>query len=143
MKRLLKKVLLIVVLFAPMFINTDCKKQKKCGCRGDVLGTYSYSSIVYFSDESPSITMQIAGYYYDYYTVCNPDEIRSKLEGFNSGEELVVTGNYYWDCNYVSQASNYSYSAYNTYRSYVIYVTDIFKDMYGKDDSDEILKRAQ
>ena len=140
MKRLFKKVLIIIVLFAPMFINTDCKKQKKCGCRGDVLDTYSYSSIVYFSDESPTIAF--AGYFNDYYTVCNPDEIRSKLENFKNGEELVVTGNYYWDCNYVQQVNSNSYYS-SIQRSYVIYVTDIYKNMYGKDDSDEILKRAQ
>ena len=140
MKRLLRKALVIVILFAPLFINTDCKKQKRCGCRGDVLFPLNnVDSNVFFDSESPIITMQTIGDYYSYYTFCNPDEIMPKLENFKSGDELVVSGNVYWDCNYVMQASSGSYSAYS-YRSYNIYVTDIFMNLYG---TDETLKKVE
>jgi len=141
MKKLLRKALVIVVLFAPLFVSTDCKKQKKCGCRGDVLNEYYYSSYVIFDDESPTITMQIVGNYTDFYTVCNPDEIKPKLANFKSGDVLVVSGNVYWDCNYVWNSSNSGQSSY--YRSFNIDVKDIFMNMYGKDDIEETLERAQ
>ena len=132
MKRLLRKALLIVILFAPLFINTDCKKQKRCGCRGDVLYTYSGKpSYVYLENESFTIWMKTVDNYYNTYTFCNPDEIMQQLEIFKYGEELSVSGNVYWDCNYVMQASNYTYQS-TLYQAYQIYVTDIYKDMYGK-----------
>ena len=145
MRKLLRKVLLIVVLFTPMFINTDCKKQKRCGCppRGDILYSYNLENNVHFSDESTTIVMYMMnGYgYYDSYTFCNPDEWRSELEKYKSGDALVVSGNVYWDCNYVMQASSSYYSSYSS--AYNIYVTDIYMNLYGKDDSDETLKGAQ
>jgi hypothetical protein len=145
MKRLLKKLLVVIVLFAPLFINTDCKKQKRCGCppRGDELYELTKRpSYVFFDKDNPIITMQTYDDYYSYYTFCNPDEIMPKLKNFKSGDELNVSGQVFWDCNYVMQANNQSYSTYS-YRSYNIYVTDIYMNMYGKDDSDETLKRAQ
>ena len=141
MKKRLRKLLVIVVLFMPMFINTDCKKQKRCGCRGDVLYPIAAESYVYFTDESPIITMTTTSDYYSYYTFCNPDEIMPKLANFKNGDVLVVSGDVFWDCNYVMQSSSGSYSAYS-YRAYSIYVTDVYMDMYGKDDSDETLKGA-
>jgi len=144
MKRLLRKLLVIVVLFAPLFLNTDCKKQKRCGCqhRDELYPLENAISYVFFDDESPIITMQSPKdpyYPYSYFTFCNPDEIRSKLENFKSGEELMVTGSVYWDCQYVMQSSSGSYQAYS-YRSYNIYVTDIYKNMYGTGEADETLK---
>ena len=146
MKRLLRKILVVVVLFAALFINTDCKKQKRCGCRGDVLYGYQNETEVYFSDETSTIMMYVINSYgsVDQFTFCNPDEIRPKLEKFKSGvDALVVLGNVYWDCNYVMQASSNPYYGYGYGAAYNIYVTDIYMDMYGKDDNDETIKRAQ
>ena len=141
MKKLLRKALVIVILFVPLFINTDCKKQKKCGCRGDVLYPFSAPANVYFDDESSIITMLQVGNPYYIYTFCNNDEIRPMLENYKSGDELMVSGNVYWDCNYVMQASSNPYSSY--YQYYNIYVTeDIYMDMYGKDDSNAELKKG-
>jgi hypothetical protein len=146
MKKLLRKALIVFVLFAPLFVNTDCKKQKRCGCppRGDELFLYERENKVYFEDDSPMIMMyENSGYTYNTYSFCNPDEIRPKLENLKNGDELVVKGNVYWDCNYVMQASNNPYYGYNYGTSYNIYVTDIYKNMYGKDNSDETLKGAK
>jgi hypothetical protein len=144
MRKILRKTLIIVVLFAPLFVNTDCKKQKKCGCRGDILFQYGRESQIYVDDRSSVIVMQqegYVGYYYDYYTFCNPDEIMPQLANFKSGDVLMVVGNVYWNCNYVMQESSNPYSSYAN--SYDIYVTDIYMNMYGEDNSDETLKRAQ
>ena len=148
MKRLLKKVLVIIVLFAPLFINTDCKKQKKCGCNGDILAEYDRESHVFFDaedDESNTIYMQqvgYVGYYYDSYTFCNPDKWKTELKKYKTGEILVVKGHYYWDCNFVmQQSSSYGYGYGG--RSYNIYVDSVYVNMYGKNINDETLKRAQ
>ena len=146
MKRLLRKLLVIVVLFAPLLVNTDCKKQKKCGCRGDILNDYDRESHVFFDNETNVIYMQqvgYVGYYFDSYTFCNPGEWKTELEEkYKTGDVLVVKGHYYWDCNFVMQQSGsygYGYSG----RSYNIYVTEMYMEMYGKDNPDETLKRAQ
>ena len=139
MKRLLRKVLVITVLFLPLFISTDCKKQKKCGCQGDVLWEYNSAwtgSYVYFYPESSTIFMEEVGNPYDRYTFCNPDEVRPKLANFKAGDILVVKGSVFWDCNYVWQSSNNPYQSY-MYRAFNIYVTDIYMDMYGKDGNDK------
>ena len=132
MRKILRKTLVIVVLFASLFVNTDCKKQKRCGCRGDVLYSYTNENEVYFNEENTIIIMYVVNLYgyYDTYTFCNPDEWRSKLEKFKSGTALVVSGNVYWDCNYVMQASSNPYSTYSYGSSYNIYVTDLYMDMY-------------
>ena len=62
------------------------------------------------------------------------------LENFKYGDELMVSGNVYWDCNYVMQASSNPYSS--LYQYYNIYVTDIYMDMYGKDNSNDELKKG-
>ena len=139
MKRLLRKAFLIVVLFATAFINTDCKKQKRCGCGKDVLFPLEDEiCYVYFSDETSTITMMRAGDYYSNYTFCNPDEIRPKLENVKYGAEMVVSGDVFWDCSYVWQESN-SYS-YSSYRSYTIIVKDIYVDLYGRGNLNEDIK---
>ena len=141
MKSLLRKLLVIIVLFAPLFVNTDCKKQKRCGCRGDALYDYEsrFEDQVHFSDESSMILMYNLTIYntYDSYTFCNPDEIRPKLENYKSGDVLVVKGKIFWDCNYVIQVSNNPYTSYNYGRAYNIYVTDIYMDLYGKDKNEK------
>ena len=125
---------MFIVLLTPLFTNTDCKKQKKCGCSGDVL--YSYTGVeyyVYFGEESPVISMIQVGNSFDTYTVCNTDEIKPKLTNFKSGVVLKVAGDIFWDCNYVMQSGNsYSYSYSSMYRAFNIRVNDIYMDMYGK-----------
>ena len=140
MKKILIKTLLIIALFAPLFLNTDCRKQKKCGCqhRDELFPLEKTVSFVYFEEESTRITMQTPMDPYSYFTFCNPEEVRSKLSNLRSGEELVITGSVYWDCNYVMQQSQYSYQV--GMRAYNIYVTDIFRNMYGKDDSNQDIK---
>ena len=129
MKSLLRKLLVIIVLFAPLFVNTDCKKQKRCGCppRGDIIRQYNYENAVYFNDESTMVQMFE---YYDSYTFCNPDRWREELKKYKSGDALVVKGDVYWDCSWVMQASNNPQGSLGA--SYQIYVDTIYMEMYGK-----------
>jgi len=140
MKKILRKTLLIIALFAPLFLNTDCKKQKKCGCqhKDELYPLEKAVSYVYFDDESTIITMTSPMDPYSYFTVCNIDFVRPKIANFKTGEELIVTGSVFWDCNYVMQQSQYSYQV--GMRAYNIYVTDIYKNQYGKDDSNQDIK---
>ncbi|MDR2886501.1 MAG: hypothetical protein LBV26_00605 [Bacteroidales bacterium] len=132
MKRLLKKMLVAVVISAPLFISTDCKKQKQCGCGKDIIQSPADAVFyVYFKPGDMASIYMTPSSGIDIYTLCNPDEILPKLEKFTSGAEFIVSGDAYWDCNYVMQASNYGYNYdYRTY--YNIRVTDIELVLYGK-----------
>ena len=142
MKRLLRKTFVGIALFALLLVSTDCKKQKRCGCGKDVLYDYGGASYVYFDSENiTTISMMQVNNFYDTYSFCNPDEVKSKLVNVKSGEELMVFGYVYWDCNFVMQQSG-SYYQPSYYRAYNIYVTDIYVDMYGKDNSNEELKKG-
>jgi hypothetical protein len=54
----------------------------------------------------------------------------SKLADYKSGDILLVSGYVYWECNYVYQSSNYQYQSY--YKVYMVEVTDVYKNLYGK-----------
>ena len=54
-----------------------------------------------------------------------------KLTDAKSGDILQVSGHVYWDCNYVYQSSNSSYSSY--YKVYNVQATDLSLNLYGKD----------
>ena len=121
-----------MIILLPAFSYTGCKKQKKCGCGKDVLYTLTnQSAYVYFSETGGIMTLQTVGDPYSTYSFCNPDEMFPKVKNFKSGDELVVSGHVYWDCNYVWQSSNQSYQT-SLYKQYNIQVTDIFLDLYGK-----------
>jgi hypothetical protein len=53
-----------------------------------------------------------------------------KLANAKSGDLLLVTGNIYWNCAYVSQSSSSNYQGLGG--SYDIQVTDLTLDLYGK-----------
>jgi hypothetical protein len=53
-----------------------------------------------------------------------------KLADYKSGDVLQVSGQVFWECNYLYQSSNSSYSSY--YKVYDIKVTDVTVDLYGK-----------
>ena len=132
MRFLLRKILVVLVIMLPLFSSTDCKKQKKCGCGKDVLFTLTDEpSNVYFNPEGTIMSLQTVGDAYSTYTFCNPGEMFPSVKDFKNGQELMVSGNVYWDCNYVWQQSNYNYNV-SLYKQYNIYVTKVYLDMYGK-----------
>jgi len=132
MPHLIRKLLILLILAVPLVISTDCKKQKKCGCGKDVLFTLTDEPCnVYFNETGTVMTLQTVNDLYSTYTFCNPVEMFPSVKDFKSGDELMVSGYAYWDCNYVWQQSNYNYNV-SLYKQYNIQVTKIYLDLYGK-----------
>jgi hypothetical protein len=126
----IRKIFVALIIIAPVFSYTGCKKQAKCGCGKDVLFTLSgTSSYIYFTDGS-TISAMTVGDVYSTYIFCNPSEMFPKLANAKYGDILQLSGTVYWDCNYVYQSSNSSYQS--SYRTYDIQATDLFLNLYGK-----------
>jgi hypothetical protein len=133
MKRnLLRKILVILVIILPVFSDSGCKKQARCGCGKDELFTISQRyAYVYFKETSSNVYFNLIIDPYSTYNFCNPIQWRSRLlSEYKTGDELVVSGHVYWNCAYIQQAANSSYPS--AYKIYDVEVTDIYMDMYGK-----------
>jgi len=129
--KVIKKILVVLIILAPVFSHPGCKKQAKCGCDGDVL--YSLTNkqaTVYFNETGTNITFSTTDNPYATYNFCNPGEMFPKFTNYKSGDELLISGHVYWECNYLYQSSNSSYQSY--YKVYMIYVTDVTVNLYGK-----------
>jgi hypothetical protein len=127
----IRKILVALIIIAPVMTNTDCKKQPKCGCGKDILFTLTgVSANVMFTVSGEPIICTTVGDPYSYYTFCNPTEMFSKLGDAKTGDILLVSGPVYWNCAYVYQSSNSSYQS--LYKQYDIQVTDLTLDLYGK-----------
>lgn len=125
------KILVALVIIIPAVSFDSCKKQEKCGCDGDILFSIdkkllNYSEIRVLSEGS-SMYFTIG---YDTYYFCNPVEMYEEYKKINSNDQILISGNLYWDCNYVSQTSQSSY--YNYYKYYNIDVTELKSYLYGK-----------
>ena len=125
------KILVVLIILTPVFFFNGCDKQEKCGCDGDVLFTITdrlmdFSSI-YVIGEGSSMRFQIG---YDTYDFCNPVEMYAQYLTMDSEEQVLVSGDVFWDCSYVSSASQSSYYSY--YKYYNIKVTQLKSYLYGK-----------
>ena len=128
---IIRKLLVAVVIMAPLFSFSDCKKQAKCGCDGDILFTMTDAqATVYFNETGTNITFSTVDNPYSTYNFCNPGEMFPRMKDFKPGDVLLVSGQAYWECNFLYQSSNSSYQSY--YKVYMIYVTDVRVDMFGK-----------
>jgi len=128
---LIRKFLVAFLIIAPVLIYSDCKKQAKCGCDGDVLFTMTQEqATVYFNETGTDIFFQTMSDPYSRYNFCNPSEMFLKLGYYKSGDVLLVSGHTFWDCSYLYQSSNSSYQ--NPYKVYVVQGTDITVNLYGK-----------
>jgi hypothetical protein len=129
---IIRKFFVAVVIIAPLFSFSDCKKQAKCGCDGDQLFTLTDAqATVYFNETGTSITFSTIDNPYSTYNFCNPGEMFPKMQDFKSGDILLVSGHAYWECNYLYQSSNGGqYQSY--YKVYMIYVTSVRVDQFGK-----------
>lgn len=129
--RIVLKVLVVLIMMAPVFSYSGCKKQAKCGCDGDALFTLDRTQArVYYNETGTSITFQTLGDALSTYNFCNPGDMFPKLANYKSGDVLLVSGTAFWECNYLYQSSNYSYTSY--YKVYEVVVTDVTVDLYGK-----------
>ena len=66
---------------------------------------------------------------YSTYYFCNPTPMMEKLSHFDNGEVVLIDCSFYWECNYMYQASNSYYGS--IYKKYMADVTDIREDLYG------------
>lgn len=129
--RIIRKFFLILIVVLPAFSVTDCKKQPKCGCKGDALFTLTREqATVYYNETGTNITFTTLNNPYSTYNFCNPEEMFPKMADSKSGDILLVSGQVFWNCNYAYQSSNYYYQNY--YKVYDITVTEVFSDLYGK-----------
>jgi len=130
-RNIIRKILVVLIIVAPVFSQSGCKKQAKCGCGKDVLYSLTKEeATVYYNEAGTTISFTTTSDPYSTYNFCNPGEMFPKLADFKSGDVLQVSGHVYWECNYLYQSSNYSYSTY--YKVYMIQVTDVSVDLYGK-----------
>ena len=126
-----RRILVALVIIAPVLSYTDCRKQSKCGCGQDVLFTLSATSAnIYFNDTGTIMYFQTEGDVYSTYNFCNPSEMFPKLADAKSGDILQVSGHVYWDCNFVYQSSNSAYQS--VYKVYDVQVTELTLNLYGK-----------
>lgn len=130
--KILRKVFVLMVMIAPMFTVTDCRKQDKCGCDGDVLFTLDAAqAYVIYSENGASAQFNLIDDPYSTFYFCNPEAMFPKLADAKSGDILLVSGQAFWNCTFLYQSSNYSYySSYSKY--YDVQVTDVIVDLYGK-----------
>lgn len=125
-----RKFFVTFIIIAPIIMYSDCKKQARCGCGKDIqFELTETSSYIYFTDGS-TISAMTVGDMYSTYIFCNPSEMFPKLANHKTGDILQLSGQVYWDCNYVYQSSNSSYQS--VYRTYDIQVTDLSLNLYGK-----------
>ncbi|MCX6321627.1 MAG: hypothetical protein NTX93_07490 [Bacteroidia bacterium] len=129
--QIIRKILVVLIILAPVFSYSGCRKQAKCGCGKDILFTLTNTqATVYYNETGTSITFTPLDNPYATYNFCNPGEMFPKFTDYKSGDILLVSGHVYWECNYLYQTSNYSYQTY--YKVYMIQVTDVTVNLYGK-----------
>lgn len=129
--KLLRRFLVAVIIIVPLLVDMGCKKQARCGCGKDILfDLVKEDAKVFFNEDYSSAQFSPVNNSYATYYFCNPGEMKSKLADYNSGDLMQISGHVYWECNYLYQASNYTYQMY--YKVYMIQVTDITTDLYGK-----------
>jgi len=127
-----RKILIILLVIVPVFSDSGCKKQAKCGCNGDVLFSLTNErATVYYNETGTSITFTTLAMPYDQYNFCNPGEMFPKFTNFKSGDILEITGKVYWECSYLYQSSNSSYQ-YGYGKVYMCQVSDVSVNPYGK-----------
>lgn len=128
---IIRKIFVVLIIIAPVVSYSGCKKQAKCGCDGDVLFSLSLTQAkVSYTEGGKTIIFSTLADPYSTYTFCNPGEMWPKFTDYKSGDVLLVSGNVFWDCTYLSQSSNYGYST--PYKSYQVQVSDVTVNLYGK-----------
>jgi|GEM_PF-356207 len=130
-KRILYNFLLISVVVVPFALNAGCKKQPKCGCDGDALDTLVSSHVlVYYDAEKKSAQCTGVNDPYSIFYFCNPSAVMGELTKYEQGAEVLISGAFFYECNYLMNSSNSYYPS--LYRIYQVQVTSVEPDLYGK-----------
>ncbi len=131
----IRKIVISAIIIFPVLFFQGCKKQVKCGCGKDILFSIDnelmdYSSISYSSNGQSASFAIYNGIYYDTYIFCNPEEMYSTYTDLTGEEQLLISGDVFWDCTYMMQRSNSYYYSY--YKIYNIQITGMKSYLYGK-----------
>lgn len=130
-QRILANGALALLLIAGVISMATCKKQEKCGCDGDALDSLQQGHVyISYNAETKSAQFRPLWSNYDIYYFCNPSAFMEKLKTFEQGAEILVSGEYFYECNYLMNAGNGG--SYSMYRIYQIQVTDVAAYDYGK-----------
>ena len=130
-QRILANGALTLLLIAGVISMATCKKQEKCGCDGDALDSLQQGHVyISYNAETKSAQFRPLWSNYDIYYFCNPSAFMEKLKTFEQGAEILVSGEYFYECNYLMNAGNGG--SYSMYRIYQIQVTDVAAYDYGK-----------
>lgn len=126
----LRKILIVLIILAPLISDLGCKKQPKCGCGKDVVFEITDGqATVYYIESSKSAyfysVMSTGSTYY----FCNPGQWIDSLKQYPQGKVLLVTGKCYYECNYLMNSGNYGYYMPPVYQ---VQVTAIKEDNYSK-----------
>ncbi len=129
--RTLATLALVFAVAALVALTAGCKKQPKCGCDGDALDSLDKKN-VYISYDAVNKTARFTTIWdqYSIYYFCNPSQWISELTKFDQGEEILVSGEYFYECNYLMNSSNSYYYSYM--RMYQVQVTAVASNEWGK-----------
>lgn len=129
--RILANIAIAVIVIAGVVVTGGCKKQPKCGCDGDALDTLNMMH-VYITYDASSKSARFSPIYdaYSIYYFCNPSEWMSELTKFNQNEEILISGPYFYECNYLMNAGNSYQTSYM--KIYQIDVNYVGAYEYGK-----------
>jgi hypothetical protein len=125
-----KKLIIVLIILAPLVTDQGCKKQPKCGCGKDVIFTLTDTQVLITYDESsksagftPLVSSGETFYF------CNPGKWIDLLKTMNTNQYLLLSGQAYYECSYIMNSGNYGYQMQPVYQ---VNVTSIKKDSYGK-----------
>lgn len=129
--RILANMALALLVTTGVVLSGGCKKQPKCGCDGDALDTLEQMHVyITYDADTKSARFTPLWDSYSVFYFCNPSEWMSELTKFNQGEEILISGPYFYECNYLMSASNSPYYSYM--KIYQINVTRVGAYEYGK-----------
>ncbi len=132
---IIRKLFIVVIIILPVLFFQGCKKQVKCGCGNDILFSIdnelmNYESLMYSTNGESASFLIYNGIYYDTYIFCNPEEMFSTYTDLAGEKQVLISGDVFWDCNYMMSASNSYYYSY--YKIYNIQITKMKSYLYGK-----------
>lgn len=135
---IVRKILVVLIMVLPLISWSGCKKQAKCGCGKDVLFSYNKEnnnelllkhSEITFGTNGASASFSMG---YSTYIFCNPIEMYPIYTAMNNDDQMLLSGDAFWECNYLMQSGSGGSSYYYYYKVYNIEVTKLEPYLYGK-----------
>jgi hypothetical protein len=130
---IVRKILVVLIMVLPLISWSGCKKQAKCGCGKDVLFSLKDElldhSAITFGANGASASFSIG---YSTYIFCNPIEMYALYSAMNKDDQMILSGDAFWECSYLMQSGSGGSSYYYYYKVYNIEVTKLEPYLYGK-----------